>query len=118
MRIKVTGRRFDLTDEVKKRATDEIEKLTKFFDNIQSANLVLSQDSYRFGGELSMSVARSKLIAKAETEDPLATIEMVTDKMAKQLKKHKGKMKDRQQKRVAEKKVEIQLDTGADDPEL
>lgn len=118
MKIKVTGRRFELSDEVKDRAIDEIERLGKFFDNIISANLVLSQDNYRIGGELSMSVSRSKLIAKAETADPLATIEMVTDKMATQLKKHKGKLKDRQQRRVAEKKVEIELDTGKDDIEI
>lgn len=118
MEIKVTGRRFDLTDEVKERAIDEIERLGKFFDNIISANLVLSQDNYRIGGELSMSVSRSKLIAKGETPDAIATIEMVTDKMAQQLKKHKGKMKDRQQKKVAEKKAEVELDTGADDVEF
>jgi putative sigma-54 modulation protein len=118
MKIKVTGRRFDLTDEVKERAIDEIERLGKFFDNIISANLVLSQDNYRIGGELSMSVSRSKLIAKGETGDALATIEMVTDKMAQQLKKHKGKMKDRQQKKVAERKAEVELDTGTDEVEL
>ncbi len=118
MKIKVTGRRFDLTDEVKERAIDEIERLGKFFDNIISANLVLSQDNYRIGGELSMSVSRSKLIAKGETPDAIATIEMVTDKMAQQLKKHKGKMKDRQQKKVAEKKTEVELDTDVDEVEF
>jgi putative sigma-54 modulation protein len=115
MKITVTGRRIELTDSVKDRANAEIERLGKFFSNIISANLVLSQDNYRIDGELSMNVSKSKLIAKASTEDPLATIEMVTDKMAQQLKKHKGKMKDRQQKRVAEKKAEIELDTGKDE---
>jgi putative sigma-54 modulation protein len=115
MKINVTGRRFDLTDAVKQRATTEIERLNKFFDNIISANLVMSQEKHRIHGELTMNVSRSKLVAKAATKDPLATIEMVTDKMAKQLKKHKGKLKDRQQEKVAEMKAEVDLDTGADD---
>lgn len=118
MRISVTGRRFELTDAVKDRATDEIEKLGKFFDNIISANLVLSQEKHRIQGELTMTVARSKLVAKSSTKDPLATIEMVTDKMATQLKKHKGKIKDRHQDKVAEMKSAVELDTGAEDPEL
>jgi len=67
---------------------------------------------------LSMNVSKSTLIAKGSTKDPLATIEMVTDKMAKQLKKHKGKMKERHQDKVAEMKEEIQLNTKTDDAEL
>ncbi|MCK4858239.1 MAG: ribosome-associated translation inhibitor RaiA [candidate division Zixibacteria bacterium] len=117
MKIKVSGRRFELTDAVKKRATTEIEKLDKFFDNIISANLVLSQANYRIDGELSMNVSRSKLVAKATTGDPLATIEMVTDKMAQQLKKHKGKMKDRQQRKVAERKSDVDVENSEEEGE-
>ena len=118
MKINVTGRHFELTDAVRDPATDEIERLDKFFDNIISANLVLTQEKHRIQGELSMTVARSKLIAKSSTKDALATIEMVTDKMATQLKKHKGKIRDRHQDKIAEMKAEVELDTGAEDPEL
>lgn len=118
MKISVTGRHFELTDAVKDRATDEIERLGKFFDNIISANLVMTQEKHRILGELTMSVAKSKLIAKSSTKDPLATIEMVTDKMAKQLKKHKGKMKERHQDKISEMKEEVELNTSTDDAEL
>ena len=64
MQIKVTGRRLELTDKIKEKANGEIEKLSKFFDNIVSANLVLSQQNYRCDGELTMNVAKSKLIQK------------------------------------------------------
>lgn len=87
MKIQVTGRRFELDDQTMGRAMREIQKLERFFDNITSANLVLSQDNFRCDGELTMNVARSKLVAKASTEDVFATIEEVTDKMAAQLKK-------------------------------
>jgi putative sigma-54 modulation protein len=118
MKIKVTGRRIELSDDIKGRATLEVEKLEKFFDNIISASLVLSQDKHRCDGELTMNVSRSNLVAKASTEDMFATIEMVTDKMAAQLKKHKEKIKDRQQKKISEKKTVVDLTTGVDEVEF
>ncbi len=104
MKIKVTGRRLELNDDIKDRATLEIEKLGKFFDNIISASMVLSQDKHRCDGELTMKVSRSNLVSKASTEDMYATIEAVTDRMAVQLKKHKEKIKDRKEKTVSRKK--------------
>jgi len=118
MKIKVTGRRIELSEDMKGRATTEIEKLGRFFDNIISASLVLTQDKHRFDGELTMSVSRSNLVAKASTEDMFATIEEVTDKMAAQLKKHKEKIKDRKQKVVAAKKAKVELTTAVDEVEL
>ena len=118
MKIKVTGRRIELSEDIKGRATTEIEKLDKFFDNIISASLVLTQDKHRIGGELTMSVSRSNLVAKASTEDMIATIEEVTDKMAAQLKKHKEKIKDRNQKVVSGKKAKVELSTAVDEVEL
>ena len=118
MKIKVTGRKIELSDGIKERATLEIEKLGKFFDNIISANLVLMQDKHRCDGELTMSVSKSNLVAKASTEDMYATIEMVTDKMATQLKKHKEKIKDRKQKRVAGTKSNVELTTEEDEVEF
>jgi putative sigma-54 modulation protein len=118
MKIKVTGRRIELSEGIKGRATTEIEKLDRFFDNIISASLVLTQDKHRFDGELTMNVSRSNLVAKASTEDMFATIEEVTDKMASQLKKHKEKIKDRKQKVVAAKKAKVELTTAVDEVEL
>ncbi len=117
MKIKVTGRRIEVEEKIKDRAISEIEKLDKFFDNIISASLVLSQDGFRCEGELTMAVSKSKLVSKASTEDMFATIEMVTDKMATQLKKHKGKLKERDQKTLSEKKSTVKLSTKVDEVE-
>ncbi len=118
MKIKVTGRRYELEPKIKDRAIQEVEKLEKFFDNIVSASLILSQDGFRCEGELTMSVSRSKLVSKASTEDMFATIEMVTDKMATQLKKHKGKMKERDQKSLSARKAKTRLTTKVDEVEF
>lgn len=118
MKISITGRRYDLPEAIKNKATLEVEKLGRFFDNIISANLVLSHDNFRCEGELTMKVSRSNLVAKASTEDMIATIEEVTDKMARQLKKHKGKMKDHKQKQATGRKEKVDLSTGVDEVEF
>ena len=61
---------------------------------------------------------RSKLVAKASTEDMFATIELVTDKMAKQLKKHKGKLKEKDQRKLSARKSKVDLSTGVDEVEF
>ena len=44
MKKKVTARHFDMTPEIKERAEEQIESLTKYFDNIISAEFILDAE--------------------------------------------------------------------------
>ena len=115
MKVNITARHFDLTDELKARVEDEVEKLKRYFDHIISANAVLAVESYRHMAEINVRVHGSTLTGTGESDQMQVSIEQAMDKLTVQLKKYKGKLKDRQQKRVSKDKTAIPDLTTDDD---
>jgi len=107
MKVNITARHFELTDELRNRVEEEVEKLTRYFDRIISANAVLAVESYRHLAEISLKVYGSTLTGTGESDQMQVSIEQAVDKLTGQLKKYKGKLKDRKQKRVSRKKTTI-----------
>ncbi|MCX6834003.1 MAG: ribosome-associated translation inhibitor RaiA [candidate division Zixibacteria bacterium] len=99
---KVTARHFDLTPEIKARAEEEMEGLTRFFDRIISAEFVLDAERHRRTAELRVKVHAHTLSASAETDDIVTAITTAGDKVKSQLKKFKGKLKDKDPSEITE----------------
>ena len=100
---KVTARHFDLTPEIKSKAEAEMEGLTRYFDNIISAEFILDVERHRRMAELKVKVYNSVLAGTGETDDMYNSIDMAIDKVKSQLKKHKGKLKRKDPEQIAEK---------------
>lgn len=97
---KVTARHFDLTPEIKAKAEEEMDGLTRFFENIISAEMVLDAERHRRRAELKVNVFNNVIQGRAETDDIYNAIDAVIDKVKVQLKKYKGKLKDRKPEEV------------------
>lgn len=95
MEITTTSRRFKLSPEVKDHAEKRIAKLSKYFDNILEAHLVLAQEKYRHLGELTVHATGVDLVSKGEDTDILTTIDKVVDRMERQIKKYSARLKRR-----------------------
>ncbi len=95
MQRKVTARHFDLTPEIKAKAEEEIDGLTRFFDRIVSAEFVLDAERHRRSAELHVKVHAHTLSGSAETDDIITAISAAADKVKARLKKFKGKLKDK-----------------------
>jgi len=92
---KVTARHFDLTPEIRAKAEEEMEGLTRFFDRIISAEYVLDAERHRRSAELRVKVHAHMLSASAETDDIITAISAAADKLVGRLKKFKGKLKEK-----------------------
>jgi putative sigma-54 modulation protein len=95
MRTRTTARHFELTQELKDFASEEINGLDRFFDHIIDAHLVLEEEGYRKKAELNLKVYGTVLISQHSSNDFRASIEGALDKMKRQLKKYKSKLKER-----------------------
>ncbi len=93
MKKAITARHFDLHPDIKARAESEMDGLTKFFENITSADLVLEKARHRNIAELQISVARDRIVGSAEADDMMQAMLAAVDKVTTQLKKHKDKLK-------------------------
>jgi putative sigma-54 modulation protein len=118
MKVSITARHFDLTSELKSFVEEELDKLVRYFDHIVSANAVLEVEGYRQRSEITLKVAGTKLTGTGQSDDMYISIEESVDKLKTQLKKYKGKLKNRKQKEVAEDKKTPPPLTSDDDVTL
>jgi putative sigma-54 modulation protein len=95
MQKKITARHFDLTPEIREKAEEQMDGLSRFFDNIISSEFILDVERHRRIAELRVKVYKETMSATAETDDMYASIDSAVEKVKGQLKKYKGKLKDK-----------------------
>ena len=102
MQKTITARHFDLTQEMKEKCEAEIDGLTRYFENIISADLVLDKERHLQKVELNVKVYNTTITGKGDTDDLYNSLSVAVDKVKTQLKKHKGKLKNKKPDEIAE----------------
>ncbi len=92
MRINVTFRHLDHSDELRQYAENRLKKLKKYSDGPMDVNVVLSSEKFRQSAEVVISGDGVRAAAKEEQEDMKAAIDLVSDKIERQLKKYRDKL--------------------------
>lgn len=105
MQTRITARHYPLNDGLKEFAQERIGNLVKFFDNIIDAHMILDQERHNVVAELSLKVYGAQLASKAKSTDMRASIDQAVDKMEKQLKKYKTKLKQKDQLKLTRGKA-------------
>jgi len=98
---KISARHFDLTEDMREKAEFEMDSLTRYFENIISAELVLDTERHRRLAELKVKVYNQTLTGSGDTDDMINSISEAVDKVRTQLLKYKGKLKDKKQEEIA-----------------
>ena len=99
---KISARHFDLTDEMRERAESEMDGLTRYFENIISAELVLDTERHHRKAELTVKVYNNTITGTGDTDDIYNSIGQAVDKVKGQLKKYKGKLKHKKPDEITE----------------
>ncbi len=102
MQKTMTARHCDLAEAYKEHADREIDRLNRYSDNIISADLIVSQEKYRYLVELNVHVGGHILTSREEDTEAYTALDQAVDKMATQLKKHNGKLHDHRVRRQKE----------------
>ncbi|AIT10274.1 ribosome hibernation promoting factor HPF [Candidatus Francisella endociliophora] len=93
MNIQITGRHVEVTEAIKNYVNEKVGKVGQYFDHITSTKVILAVEKDQQVAEAIVTVPGSEFVAKAEDKDLYAAIDMLEDKLARQLKKHKDKMR-------------------------
>jgi len=94
MQTSVTFKQFDPSDNLKVYVQDKLDRFDKFLDNPAEASVVLSVEKFRHIAEINIYGDRLNLIGKEETNDMYSAIDMALDKLEKQIKKNKEKIRE------------------------
>ncbi len=97
MQINVSGHHVDVTPALRDYVNSKLSKLQRHFDNITNTDVTLTVEKLVQKAEASVHVAGADLFAACESEDMYAAIDSLTDKLDRQLIKHKEKTINRKQ---------------------
>ena len=90
MNITITFRHMAGTDAVKSYAYEKVAKLQKFLRQAMSAQVTLSVDGAQHHAEANISSGSSHFHASQRGEDMYASIDMMHDKLERQIRAAKG----------------------------
>jgi ribosome hibernation promoting factor len=95
MQTSVTFKNLDSSDTLKSYVQDKLNRFDRLLDNPAEANVVLSVEKFRHMAEINIIGDRLTINGKEETVDMYSAIDMVLDKLEKQIKKNKDKIRER-----------------------
>jgi putative sigma-54 modulation protein len=95
MQTSVTFKNIDPSDNLSQYVGHKLDRFDKFLDNPAEANVVLSVEKFRHIAEINIVGDRLSIYGKEETADMYSAIDMVLDKLEKQIKKNKDKTRER-----------------------
>jgi len=95
MQTSVTFKNLDPSEHLKSYVTEKLNRFDKLLDNPAEAGVVLVVEKHRHIAEVNITGDRMSINGKEETGDMYSAIDMVLDKLEKQLKRSKQKIRER-----------------------
>ena len=95
MQIQITGRKVEVTDAMRTFVEDKFNKLSRHFNHIGQIHVILTVDYPRHLAEARMHIPgpKGELFAETEADNMYAAVDLLLDKLDRQILKHKEKMK-------------------------
>ena len=118
MQTSVTFKNLDPTDTLKSYVRDKLDRFDRLLDNPAEANVVLLVEKFRHIAEININGDRLTINGKEETNDMYSAIDMVLDKLEKQIKKNKQKIRERRPGVNAKNIGLMEADTNLPDEEI
>ena len=118
MQTSVTFKNLDPTDTLKSYVRDKLDRFDRYLDNPAEANVVLLVEKFRHIAEININGDRLTINGKEETNDMYSAIDMVLDKLEKQIKKNKQKIRERRPGVKAKNIDLMEADINLPDEEL
>ena len=92
MQITVSGHHIEVTQALRDYVESKFSKLHRHFDNITNTSVILTVEKLVQKAEATVHVSGADLFAHCESEDMYAAIDLLTDKLDRQIIKHKEKV--------------------------
>ena len=94
MQVNITFRNMFATDALRNHVQDKLGKVVdKYLDKVTEAHVTLSLERYLHQADINLHAGHFHVRGKEKSEDMYASIDMAIDKIERQLKKHKERLK-------------------------
>ena len=93
MKLTITGRKIEVTDGIRDHLNDKIGKTIADLDETADVHKFLSVEKHRHFAEIILKTKGMTLHSHEETKDLYASIDKALEKMEKQIRKYRDKVK-------------------------
>ena len=115
MKIKITGRKIEVSDKLKEYAEKRISKLEKYFQQLIDIHLILYVEKIDHTAELIINGDAVQFHAREKAADFYSAIDMLIDKIESQIARYKDKIQSRKGMGVEESfSFDISSEQGKD----
>ena len=102
MQITFTARHFKATSRLKGYCEKKVSRLKRYYDGIIECEIILDYEKLNQIAEIAIKVYGQRLLAIEKSEDIFKSIDAAVEKLERQVKKYKEKLKDHTNAKPAE----------------
>jgi ribosome hibernation promoting factor len=95
MNLSVSGHHLEVTAAIRSYVQSKIGRVTRHFDHVIDAHVILTADKLTQKAEVTLHVPGKELHCESEQADLYAAIDMLADKLDRQILKYKDKLYDK-----------------------
>jgi len=92
MNLNITGHHVEVTPALHDYVIGKLDRVIRHFDHVTSVHVVLSVQKLKQKAEITLHVKGKDIYADADDGDLYAAIDLLADKLDRQVLKHKGKV--------------------------
>jgi putative sigma-54 modulation protein len=100
MQLTVTGHHIEVTEALRNYVAKRLARLERHFDHMTNVHCILTVEKLRHKAEATVHVGGGTIHADSIEENMYAAIDMLVDKLDRQVKKFKEKLTDHHAKEV------------------
>ena len=95
MNLSVSGHHLEVTPALRTYVESKIARVKRHFDHVIDAHVILTVDKLRQKAEVTLHVAGKDLHCESEEDDLYAAIDLLADKLDRQVLRYKDKLYDK-----------------------
>ncbi|MBK6743346.1 MAG: ribosome-associated translation inhibitor RaiA [Hydrogenophilales bacterium] len=94
MNLTITGHHLEITPAIRAYVEDKLKRVTRHFENVIDVGVILSVEKLRHKAEVNLHARGKDIYVESVEEDMYAAVDVLVDKLDRQVVKHKEKSSD------------------------
>lgn len=95
MNLHITGHHLEVTPAIREHVTSKFDKIKRHFDNVIDVKIILSVEKLKQKAEATIHISGKDVFVECDDENLYVAIDMLVDKLDRQVIKHKEKLSAR-----------------------
>ena len=95
MNLNMTGHHLEITPSIRDYVSSKMSRINRHFDHVIDVSMILSVEKLRQKIEANVHLSGKDIFVESEESDMYAAIDLLVDKLDRQIIKHKEKVKNK-----------------------